>query len=64
MGCPFLQPKAFGNSGMLDTTPFARACAGRMGIGLRHHAQVLVSGVRAPGLRIGYEEFLLRRKPV
>lgn len=26
MGCPPLQPKAFWNSGMLETTPFTRAC--------------------------------------
>jgi len=32
MGCPFLQPKAFWNSGMLDTTPFARACAVEWGL--------------------------------
>ena len=32
MGCPFLQPKAFWNSGILDTTPFARARAVEWGL--------------------------------
>ncbi len=28
MGCPVLQPKAWPNSGMFCTTPFARNCRG------------------------------------
>src|SRR5450432_2088169 len=32
MGCPFLQTNAFWNSGILDTTPFARAFAVAWGL--------------------------------
>ena len=64
IGWPALQPKAFWNSGMFDTTPLMRAKPGECGFGDGADAQVLRALVLAGPLRHADEEALVGREAV
>ena len=64
IGCPALQPNAFWNSGMFETTPLTRNLPGECGsIAARMRAR-LFAVVRAPDLAPAEEEALLGREAV
>ena len=61
---PALQPNAFANASEFDSGPFARHSSGACGSAVTRVIAALVALVRAPALRVGDEEALLRREAV